>query len=239
MISIKLYIFTPVLVTLNHFQRNVSLEGFLSPHFECESCILVRLLFSFENVLFHDIGSLVQNYKCFVCHFCVHLIKTLFLVNSFFCNQSVAKFLKSVFVRYVYIQCIHEQKSFGWGGSSEHKKCGSFRNCFQTTTTSKLYDQIDLDLHVQVKFKTPDVMKEVPSCWYYSVCIKFCHSLWECLLGGVSVPSINRMPGGVIVGDSGLCCSCDGKCPSTINFLCWFVTVCSDREKFPQKIPSQ
>ena len=27
-----------------------------------------------------------------------------------------------------------------------------------------------------------------------------------CLLGGVYVPCINRMPGGVIVGDSGLCC---------------------------------
>ena len=29
---------------------------------------------------------------------------------------------------------------------------------------------------------------------------------WGCLLGGVYVPCINRMPGGIIVGDSGLCC---------------------------------
>ena len=28
----------------------------------------------------------------------------------------------------------------------------------------------------------------------------------KCLLDGVYVPCINRMPGGVIVGDSGLCC---------------------------------
>ena len=28
----------------------------------------------------------------------------------------------------------------------------------------------------------------------------------ECLLAGVYVPRINRMPGGVIVGDSGFCC---------------------------------
>ena len=37
-----------------------------------------------------------------------------------------------------------------------------------------------------------------------------CHSVKivreGCLLGGVYVPCIYRMPGGVIVGDSGLCC---------------------------------
>ena len=29
---------------------------------------------------------------------------------------------------------------------------------------------------------------------------------WPCLLGGVYVPCIYRVPGGLIVGDSGLCC---------------------------------
>ena len=30
--------------------------------------------------------------------------------------------------------------------------------------------------------------------------------VWGCLLGGVHVPCTYRMPGGVVVGDSGLCC---------------------------------
>ena len=34
------------------------------------------------------------------------------------------------------------------------------------------------------------------------------------ILGGVYVPCINRMPGGVIVGDAGLCC-----CVPTFNVL--------------------
>ena len=49
-----------------------------------------------------------------------------------------------------------------------------------------------------------------------------------CLLGGVCVPCINRMPGGVIVGDSGLCSCCvsvvrDGSIVRTLLiffFLC-------------------
>ena len=32
------------------------------------------------------------------------------------------------------------------------------------------------------------------------------HPFFKGRLGGVYVPCINRMPGGVIVGDSGLCC---------------------------------
>ena len=52
----------------------------------------------------------------------------------------------------------------------------------------------------------------------------FC--LLGCLLGRVYVPCIHRMPGGVIVGDSGLCCCgpafnvmCDINCSSAITPL--------------------
>ena len=37
-----------------------------------------------------------------------------------------------------------------------------------------------------------------------------------CLLGGVDVPRIHRMPGGVIVGDSGLFCCVPVQCVTSI-----------------------
>ena len=62
--------------------------------------------------------------------------------------------------------------------------------------------------------------------------ILICHQIqteqvWECLLGGVYVPRIYRMPGGVIVGDSGLCCL-HIQCMTSIAraqllpIVCWF-----------------
>ena len=55
------------------------------------------------------------------------------------------------------------------------------------------------------------------------------NSFFPYLLGEVYVPCIHRMPGGVIVGDSGLCCGpafnvmCDVDCSSAITSHCLFV----------------
>ena len=46
----------------------------------------------------------------------------------------------------------------------------------------------------------------------------FCSSVFlsGCLLGGVYVLCINRMPGGVLVGDLGLCCCIPVQCVMSI-----------------------
>ena len=49
----------------------------------------------------------------------------------------------------------------------------------------------------------------------------------KCLFGGVCVPCIYHMPGGVIVGDSGLCCCVPVQCVTSIVWaqllpiVCW------------------
>ena len=58
-----------------------------------------------------------------------------------------------------------------------------------------------------------------------------CPGLQECLLGGVYVPCSNRMPGGVLVGNSGLCCCVPVVRVSSIvrelliPFVCWLTTL--------------
>ena len=55
------------------------------------------------------------------------------------------------------------------------------------------------------------------------------HTLWGCLLGGGYVSCIFHMPGGIIVGDSGLCCCVPVQCLTSIVWaqslptVCWFI----------------
>ena len=55
------------------------------------------------------------------------------------------------------------------------------------------------------------------SVFAYMVALKDCLYYVRCLLGGVYVPCINRVPGGVIVGDLGLCCCVPVQYVTSIN----------------------
>ena len=80
--------------------------------------------------------------------------------------------------------------------------------------------------------------------WLCRIAWTVLHYRWclrGCLLGGVYIRCIHRMPGGVIVGDSGLCCcgpafnvTCDVHCSSAMPSRCLlFCTMV--REKWPSK----
>ena len=89
---------------------------------------------------------------------------------------------------------------------------------------------------VHVFFQTEDVAQ----CFFRTLQFKLgSAALWllaftgekGCLLGGVYVRCTHRMPGGVIVGDSGLCCCCgpafnvmcDVDCSSAVTSHCLLI----------------
>ena len=66
----------------------------------------------------------------------------------------------------------------------------------------------------------------------YIICHQGTSFFWGCLLGGVYVHCIHRMPGGVIIGDLGLCrCGpafkvmCDVNCSSVFTSHCLLVQI--------------
>ena len=91
------------------------------------------------------------------------------------------------------------------------------------------HDSLSLSLVSVLKLKliqTCSSLSQTPASYFFSSCRHHHHhdflpfvskihvcfffvpptSIWGCLLGGVYVPCIYLMPGGVIVGDSDLCC---------------------------------